>query len=177
MIKHYPLSCRPARQCTRALSPHQNVSFLLFLTFTGGGQLTQIKNDNKGKLLAVMGWPRSLNKGGHLSKKTITMFENSSLNTVKTNNQTKRIGKAFKKTNKQTTKQTKRQERHMKKRTSRQNVQERHMKKRTNIVKGTWQTFLIEFVCFYFLKSDSSVCSDIRGIRKRHPFSHAVRLT
>ena len=50
--------------------------------------------------------------------------------------------------------------------------------KRTNIVKGTWQTlFLIEFVCFYVLLSDSSVCSDIRGIRKRHPFSYAVQLT
>ena len=47
-----------------------------------------------------------------------------------------------------------------------------------NIVKGTWQTlFVVEFVCFYFLQSDSSVCSVIRGIRKRHPFSYAAQLT
>ena len=55
---------------------------------------------------------------------------------------------------------------------------ERRMKNQTNIVKGTWQTlFVVEFVCFYFLQSDSSVCSDIRGIRKRHPFSYAAQLT
>ena len=35
-----------------------------------------------------------------------------------------------------------------------------------------------DYVCLLlFLQSDSSVCSDIRGIRKRHPFSHAVQLT
>ena len=50
------------------------------------------------------------------------------------------------------------------------------MKKQTNIVKGARQTlFVIEL--FLFLQSDSSVCSDIRGIRKRHPFSYAVQLT
>ena len=35
-----------------------------------------------------------------------------------------------------------------------------------------------DYVCFFlFLQSDSSVCSNIRGIRKRHPFSYAVQLT
>ena len=112
MIKHYPLFCRPTRQCTQALSPHRNVSFLLSLTFTVGGQLTQVKNDNKGKPFAAKGWARSLNKGGPLVKDddynvcTVCRedkgFENSSLNTVETNIQTERRGKAFaKQTNEQ----------------------------------------------------------------------------
>ena len=54
-------------------------------------------------------------------------------------------------------------------------------KKPTNIGKGTWQTLvLIVFVCLFvclFFAQCSSVYSDIRGIRKRHPFSYAVQLT
>ena len=65
--------------------------------------------------------------------------------------------------------------------------------KQTNRVKDTWQMlFGIEFDClfvvcfvlfvcffvfFFFLPSDSSVCSDIRGLRKHHPFSYVVQLT
>ena len=38
--------------------------------------------------------------------------------------------------------------------------------------------FVVCFVLFFFfLQSDSSVCSDIRGLRKHHPFSYVVQLT
>ena len=42
--------------------------------------------------------------------------------------------------------------------------------------------FVTEFVCplfflFFFAECFFCVCSDIRGLRKRHPFSYAVQLT
>ena len=74
------------------------------------------KNNKKDKTWAAKGWLRSLNKGGHLLKMTITMFvlyagkfgalktattvAVKTVNTVKTNNWTKRIGTAHEKTNK-----------------------------------------------------------------------------
>ena len=48
------------------------------------------KNNKKGKPFLAKGWPRSLNKGGHLLKMTIAMFVlyagKIGADTVKTNN-------------------------------------------------------------------------------------------
>ena len=137
----YPVDL-PDKQCLWALTLTLKYLIAPFSYIYGWPLVNAGKNNKKGKPFAAKGWPRSLNKGGHLLKMTITMF-------------VLYAGKVG----------AKRKERHIK-------------QNQTNIAKGTWQTlFVVEFVCFYFLQSDSRVCSDIRGIRKRHPFSYAAQLT
>ena len=58
-------------------------------------------------------------------------------------------------------------------------MKKKQTNKQTNKHSKRHETNVVcDYIClFLFLQSDSSVCSDIRGIRKRHPFSHAVQLT
>ena len=73
--KDYPLSCRPTRQCFRALTLTPKCLIpSLFSYFCGWPLVNTGKNNKKGKPWAANGWLRSLNKGGHLLKMTITMF-------------------------------------------------------------------------------------------------------
>ena len=91
----YPVDL-PDKQCLWALKLTLKYLIPPFSYIYGWPLVNTGKNDKKGKPFAAKGWPRSLNKGGYLLKMTITMFvlyagkfegfENSSLNTVKTNN-------------------------------------------------------------------------------------------
>ena len=74
MINHYPLSCLPTRQCLRALTLTPKCLIPSFSHIYGWTLVNTGKNKKKGKTWAVKGWLRSLNKGGHLLKMTITMF-------------------------------------------------------------------------------------------------------
>ena len=74
MIKDYPLSSRPTRQCLRALTLTPKCLIPSFSFIYGWSLVNTGKNKKKGKTWAVKGWLRSLNKGDHLLKMTITMF-------------------------------------------------------------------------------------------------------
>ena len=75
MIKHYPLSCRPTRQCLRALTLTPKCLIPSLFSYIYGWPLVNTgKNNKKGKTWVAKGWLRSLNKGNHLLKMTITMF-------------------------------------------------------------------------------------------------------
>ena len=74
MIKDYPLSCRPTRQCFRALKLTPKCHIPSFSYIYGWSPVNTGKNYKKGKTWAAKGWLRSLNKGDHLLKMTITMF-------------------------------------------------------------------------------------------------------
>ena len=75
MIKHYPLFCRPTRQCLRALTLTAKCLIPSLFSYIYGWPLVNTgKNNKKGKTWVAKGWLRSLNKGDHLLKITITMF-------------------------------------------------------------------------------------------------------
>ena len=74
MIKHCPLSSRPIRQCFRALTLTPKCLIPSFSYIYGWPLVNTGKNNKIGKPWAAKGWLRSLSKGSHLSKKTITMF-------------------------------------------------------------------------------------------------------
>ena len=148
--KALSVTCRSTRQCLRALTLTLKCLIPSFSYIHVWPLVNTGKNDKKGKPWTAKGWLRSLNKGGHLLKITITVFVlyAGKIGASKTARLIQLKG---------TTRQNV-QERHMKKQTNKQtNKQldkrkERHMKKET----GTWQTL---FVCFFFFCRVTPACA------------------